>query len=328
MATAAMAPDADAASVVERATADIRALRAQVASTRALPVLVREQFDKFWEDLKTAEQLAEGEVPGIPYHLHDLNRATGGQAPGELTIVLGSTGGGKSAFVSQSWVAAASRGPSLLAANEMLLRQHVRRLMSTVAHVDTLRMRIPRTLTPDDEQRLSEAMATIAQAGDLYLQEQLFTLSALRAGIETVLERSGRIAWVGLDWMQQLRGPHRRETRALELDDLGTELQAIAIEYEVPIMVAAQLNVASAMSGAIGAEGVRGRGGSIFPASTVIQIQFERPLKENESPPPDRPAKLFLPKNRSGAPTSTSVLFRGRFLEFVQRDVRREEIEL
>jgi replicative DNA helicase len=259
----------------------------------------------------------EGEIPGIPYPLPGLNAISGGQLAGEVTVVVGLTGSGKSVFVDQSSVSAVTRGPALLCSNEMLPVDYHLRLLARQARVRLHRFRHPKQLSDDEMRRLSGTMGEIAE-WPLYRCANVFTVRALRLAIDEVADDCGRPpVWVGIDWAQRLRPSRQRESRVAELDDLADEIIETAMTVGIPIMLAAQVDKHSAMTGAVRAETVRGGLGMAFAASVMITI-----VLEDSNGQDDRRGTLVVTKGRNIPEATIPVMLRGPFAQFVELDNR------
>jgi replicative DNA helicase len=259
----------------------------------------------------------EGQILGVPYPLPQLNAISGGQLAGEVVVVVGLTGSGKSIFVDQSSVVAAKRGPALLCSNEMLPVDYHLRLLAREARVRLRRFRHPKQLTDGEMGQISRVMGEVAD-WPLYRCGNVFTVRALRLAIDAVTDDCGRPpVWAAIDWGQRLRPTRRRESRVAELDDLADEIMETAMTVKIPIMVAAQIDKHSAMSGAVRAETVRGGLGMAFAASVMIAIVLEDSTGQD-----DRRGSLVITKGRNIPEATIPVMLCGPFAQFVELDER------
>ncbi|HKX17144.1 MAG TPA: replicative DNA helicase [bacterium] len=310
----------------ERALAEItvgvREIR-RFASPERKPVPVEDILPRVFDEMQRASELPPGEVPGVPYGFPDIDEATGGQQPGEIVVITAPTGRGKSALVGRMWVTAGQRrGPALMCSNEMPGVQYGQRLLAAEANVDTVRLRNPRLLSDADETRLSRAMGVLAEPKRrLFLQEGVFTPEHVRSSIEAVLEETGGITWVCVDYLQRMRSGRRRDNKVQEIDDVMDALCEIAMEYAVPVVVTAQYDKYSAQSGLIGVEAARGSGGIGYAAHTAIAVVDD----ETDDGAVRRRGRLVVTKSRSGPRVTQDVVFLGPFVKFVPMETTHDE---
>lgn len=275
-----------------------------------------------WDDIE--RRASNEDLPGIPYGFPTIDRATGGQYPGEFVLVTGITGTGKSAVVLHLWERAGRRGPALLCSNEMRVLQNVQRVLARRARVDVTNLRNPRALTLDEEQRLSRAMGEVTELRNRYfLSDATFTVDMIRAAVEDVRERAGSIAWVAIDWLQLLRGDHARgrEGRVAELDGIVQEIQELAAAYAVPVVVVSQYDKVASRTGDLSPLGSRGSGMIAYAASVAIAIEYD----DDNQTALQRNGRLVITKSRMGPRVEEPVIFEGAFVNFRPRDVRHAE---
>jgi replicative DNA helicase len=194
----------DADDETERASRRLLELRRSTA-----PATIERMREANLAAISRLSRACEGEDLGIPYPLPRLNSISGGQLAGEVIVVVGLTGSGKSMFVDQCSVAAATRGPALLCSNEMLPVDYHLRLLAREARVRLRRFRHPKQLTDDEMGRISRVMGEVAD-WPLYRCANVFTVRALRLAIDEVADDCG---WPPV-WAANAGGPQspgRRE---------------------------------------------------------------------------------------------------------------------
>ncbi len=288
---------------------------------RSRVVALEDRLPGVWEDIQT--RAAHEDVPGIPYGFPKLDRATGGMMPGEFILVNGVTGTGKSALLQHFWERAGRRGPALVCTNEMVVLQYAQRELARRARVDVMNLRHPRYLTQDEEQRLSRAMGEVGGVRNRYfIAEGMFTVDAIRAAIEDVRDRAGGCVWVGIDWLQLLRGDRRaRDGRTAELDAIVQEIQELAVTYAVPTVVVSQYDKMSSRAGDLSPLGSRGSGMIAYAASVSVAVQYD----DEDETALQRAGRIVITKSRMGPRVEERVLFEGAFVTFRPLDIRHAE---
>jgi replicative DNA helicase len=317
-----------ASSDPEEALAKIEHGAREIRRALSLPSRVARLEDvlpDLYEDIQRDADLPAGEVPGVPTGFARIDEATGGQQPGELIIVSARTGHGKSALAGHLWdTAARRRGPALLCSNEMTVRQYAQRVWVREAEVNLTHLRNPRLLNPTEEHKLSKAMGVLCDIrGRFYLAANVFTVERMRAALEEVHDQQDRIVWACIDWIQLLRGPRRSDGRVAEIDGIVRDLQEMAGEYGIPIVMVSQYDKWSSQHGAIGPEAARNSATPGQAAAMAIDIVFN----DEDEWRLERQATLKITKARNGAQIEEPVLFRKPFMQFVPLDRQRKSGE-
>jgi replicative DNA helicase len=141
-----------------------------------------------------------------------------------------------------------------------------------------------------------------------------------------VIEEVGKpLVWCGLDWLQLMQAPRRGATRHAELEDIMRDLVKLAHGVGIPILVAAQVDKQSALSGHVRVEAIRDSSSIRNLATTSIHIVLD--TSGNGASPPDRltPARFEITKSRNGPKGHVKALFDGSHMRFVAFDERHGE---
>jgi replicative DNA helicase len=258
--------------------------------------------------------------PVIPYFHPDLTRLLAGMAAAEIIAISAVTGGAKSVAMTQSFRTAGAYGPALLASNEMTTITYAQRIMAAEAGVNIVRVRDPHQRTDDDSRALGHAVASLSRAGDLFLLDGVFSVTQLRTAIDDVMVEAGQLVWCGIDWIQLMQTMRRGATRHMELEEIMRDLVKLAHDARVPIMVAAQVDKQSALSGTMRVEAIRDSSSIGNMAATAIHIVLEP--TGNGTCPPLSPARFEITKSRHGPKGHVKALFDGPHLRFVPVDER------
>lgn len=254
---------------IDQAEQTVFDLARQAESSSIVPVktAIREAFDIIARAAKNA-----GGITGVPTGFTRLDRLTSGLHPGELFIVAGRPGMGKTSFVLN--VAANMAKPVALDGRdgpdafgdapvvepgygvaffslEMPKEQLAARLLSTEARVDVSRIRSG-SLRGDDWHKLTEAAARLSRMpiwlddtpalGLLELRAKIRRLQAeiARGGSEAAPTK--KLGLVAIDYLQLMQGRRDAGSREQEISELSRGLKQLAKEMAVPVLALSQLN--------------------------------------------------------------------------------------
>lgn len=179
----------------------------------------------------------------VGFGLETLDRMTGGMGPGELFVVGGVPGAGKSALVARALRLAAqrTRGHALCLSLEMPTEQYLLRLACERAGVDSMELRRG-TATAEDRAALAGALAELSALPMLLDAETGLTLEGIRA---KVLRQAGvtPLSLVALDYLQLVRvSESRSRSHAQALGDVANGLKALAKDAGCPLLCISSLN--------------------------------------------------------------------------------------
>ena len=183
-----------------------------------------------------------GSMAGIPTGFTDLDRLLNGLHPGQLVIVAGRPGLGKST-AAQDFCRAASikHGfPSAIFSLEMSKIEIVMRLMSAEARVPLHAIRSGR-LSDGDWTKLARRMGEISDAPIFIDDTASMNLMEIRAKARRLKQRHD-LKLVVVDYMQLMTSPRRTERREQEVAEISRGLKLLAKEIDCPVVAVSQLN--------------------------------------------------------------------------------------
>lgn len=193
------------------------------------------------DDIEKAAGMGD-DVQGVPTGFLDLDRLLNGLHPGQLIIVAGRPGLGKSTLSMDFARHAAIRHKqaSAIFSLEMSRIEMVMRLLSAESRVPLHVMRSGH-LTDDDWAKLAKRMGEIGDA-PLFLDDTpSMTLADIRAKARRLKQRHD-LKLLVVDYLQLMSSPKRTESRQQEVSDLSRGLKLLAKEIECPIVAVSQLN--------------------------------------------------------------------------------------
>lgn len=181
-------------------------------------------------------------ITGVPSGFRDIDERTGGFRPGELVILAGVPGSGKTALAWQICLTAARKYgiESGFVSAEMTRTDLVERGVANVAHIETGKLRTAQ-LTPDEGRRMVRALSELSalplhidDTGIPAVQDVIARCVALKA-------RVPGLRLIVVDFIQLLTDGGD-ENRAEELRAVSYALKGLAKRLKVAIVAACQLN--------------------------------------------------------------------------------------
>ncbi|WP_455577084.1 DnaB-like helicase C-terminal domain-containing protein [Anaerosinus sp.] len=173
-----------------------------------------------------------------------LNKISGGMEKGDLIIISGRTGGGKSIFAMNliKDIAIMQKRPSLYLNSEMSERQMQLRLLSHMSQYSHQKLRGGENITTDDFRRLSETSERISQGNFIFA-----TIPDLQ--VETVIgdivkyKRRNDIEFVIVDYVGRVDTMNNKNKDDWQLyKSAAQKLKTIAQELGLVVIMIAQLS--------------------------------------------------------------------------------------
>jgi replicative DNA helicase len=205
------------------------------------PVVSLKQFSMEASDVYQERYKAEKIVTGVPTGISDLDMKTFGLHPGDLTLLAGRPGMGKTATALNWAKHAAEVGVgSLIVSLEMPTQQLFDRLVAMDTGMNGMNIRIGNfnnaqfQMVNDSVTRLYNLPIYIDDRGGLNFDE-------LKKTVRRQVKTHPEIKIVFIDHIQLVRGKNP-QNRNLEIGDISAGLKALAKELRIPIVALSQLN--------------------------------------------------------------------------------------
>ena len=233
------ADGSDVAEVVDRAQAEIYDVTDRRLSEDfvALEDLLQPTMDEI-----DAIASNGGLARGVPTGFTELDDVTNGLHPGQMVIVAGRPGMGKST-VALDFLRSCSikhRMASVIFSLEMSKSEIVMRLLSAESKIKLSDMRSGR-MSDDDWRRLARRMSEISEA-PMYIDDSPnLTMMEIRAKARRLRQRA-ELKLVVVDYLQLMTSGKRFESRQQEVSEFSRSLKLLAKELDVPVVALSQLN--------------------------------------------------------------------------------------
>jgi replicative DNA helicase len=262
--------------------------------------------------LKDCENI-DGEKKRCSWGLTDLEKMTGGIHPGEVTVIAGLTGAGKSAIMTHLSVINALMGKKpLIISKEMPRIQQGKRILSYITGIPGDKFRSAVALNDANKQRITECKELI-DGLNIEINDKISTVQGVRAYIRT-LKTKDRVDMVMIDYLQLIKSTTKSESKRLEINDITRQIKEISMEFELPIILLAQLNREAASSGQEPSLSQLKESGSI--EQDADNVLFLHCAKDIDRTKDKYLVKLILAKQRSGTIGFMFTLFEPALMRF------------
>lgn len=220
---------------IESAAANGRAELQHIAGsvTRAL-----EQLDEAQKAHKT-----KGSI-GVSTGFERLDERTGGMNPGQLIVVAGRPGMGKSAIALNivRHVAVTQKRAGAYFSMEMSQEELTTRLIADLGNLHGLRASHGR-ISDTEWQAIGVAGSTVS-AAPIYLNDSAaLTITEITASSRRLArEAKDKLSLVVVDYLGLMRTERQTSNRAQDIAEVSRGLKSLAKELRIPVVLLAQLN--------------------------------------------------------------------------------------
>lgn len=281
---------------------------------------------------ETIERFSQSQslITGIPSGFPDLDRLTTGFHAGDLVIIAGRPGMGKSSFaLSIAKNVAQKEGlPVGFFSLEMAKDQIALRLLSFISRIPLYNLRLGK-LT-DEEWEILQAAFEELQNLPIYIDDSAaltttdLRLKALR------MKKERDVQLIIVDYLQLLRGVKKYSSRQEEVAEISRSLKALAKELEIPVIALAQLSrqVEHRSDKRPQLADLRESGQIEQDADLIIFLhrpEYYIKLKKKEVPPEMKgKVEIIVAKQRQGPTGIVEAYFIDKFSLFEPKDPTEE----
>jgi replicative DNA helicase len=202
---------------------------------------VKEIVMQTFEEINEAAKRGSA-ITGMPTGFERLDKMTAGMHPGDLIIIAGRPGMGKTSFALNvgTNACAATKKAAAIFSLEMPKSQLVKRMLCSEARVDAGRLRTGQ-LVRDDWPKLANAAGVLSEMPIFVDDTPAITMLELRSKARRIQSEHG-LGLIIIDYMQLMRSGSRNDSREQEISEISRNLKALAKELEIPIIALSQLN--------------------------------------------------------------------------------------
>lgn len=258
------------------------------------------------------------DVTGVPTGLWAVDKLTSGWQPGQLVIIAGRPGDGKTSLATRSLVAAAAAGfPALLFSLEMPEEQIVDRLVAMEGRVDGSRLRSG-WLRDEDWTQVGQASSRLAGLPfwiDAAPSPSLFDLRASARRVQSRIA-GGHLGLVIVDYVQRMPGRGGR-SRNDDVAENARGLKSLGRDMGLPVVALSQLSRDSVKQGRRpGLADLRDTG-ELEQEADVVLFLYHQPVNVSACGECGRGvAEVIVEKQRNGPTGIVHVRWEREFTRF------------
>ena len=269
--------------------------------------------------------LNKGQLTGVPTGFDELNRRTGGLHGGELIIIAGRPGMGKSSFaVNIAENAAIKDGIPVAIFNlEMSKSMIVNRILCSQALVDSHAVRMG-DFTGEDWQQIGAVVDKVALAPIFIDDTASITVSEIRAKCRR-LKQTKKLGMVIIDYLQLMQSGGRSDNRQQEISEISRSLKILAKELDIPVIALSQLarTVESRSDKRPMLSDLR-ESGAIEQDADIVMFLYRDDYYNKDSEDKNM-AECIIAKQRSGETGMFKLGWQGKYTKFVNVDYTAQE---
>lgn len=182
-------------------------------------------------------------ITGVPTGYAKLDQMTSGLQPGDLIILAARPSMGKTALALNiaEHVAVDNGLPVVIFSMEMSGTQLMTRMLASVSHVDSQKMRTGKL---DDREwgDLSGGMSKLHEV-PLYIDEGgALTATEIRSRARRLKRQHSKLGLIVIDYLQLMESSGQEDLRAMALGEITRSLKGAAKELDVPVLLLSQLS--------------------------------------------------------------------------------------
>ncbi len=269
--------------------------------------------------------LNKGQLTGVPTGFDELNRRTGGLHGGELIIIAGRPGMGKSSFAVNIAENAAIKGgiPVAIFNLEMSKSMIVNRILCSQALVDSHAVRMG-DFTGEDWQQIGAVVDKVAMAPIFIDDTASITVSEIRAKCRR-LKQTKKLGMVIIDYLQLMQSGGRSDNRQQEISEISRSLKILAKELDIPVIALSQLarTVESRSDKRPMLSDLR-ESGAIEQDADIVMFLYRDDYYNKDSEDKNM-AECIIAKQRSGETGMFKLGWQGKYTKFVNVDYTAQE---
>jgi replicative DNA helicase len=245
--------------------------------------------------------------------LYDLDSATSGLIAGDLIIVAGRPGMGKSAFSGNIAATVAAAGvPVLLFSLEMPAESVMTRIMARESGINSRNLR--RGQLADTQWESAVNATGVISRWPIFIDDKPdITPTEIRAKARKLKKEHG-LGLLVVDYIQLVRPAGKHDSREQAVSEISRTLKAIARELEIPVIGLSQLNrqVDSRPDKRPMLSDLRESGAIEQDADVIIFIYRDEVYNKAEDNPNRGIAEIDIAKHRNGETGRFDVIFDAR----------------
>ena len=278
-----------------------------------LPIseIFKESYQKLVEN-----SLSGNGLTGLDTGFTELNRRTGGMHGGELILIAGRPGMGKSSFAVNiaEHVSINDKKTVAIFNLEMPREQIVNRIICSQAYVNSNKIRTG-DMTGEDWEKIGAVIDRVATAPIHIDDTASVTVSEIRAKCRR-LKQTHNLELIVIDYLQLMQSSGRADNRQQEISEISRSLKILAKELNIPVIALSQLSrtVESRSDKRPMLSDLR-ESGAIEQDADIVMFLYRDDYYNPDSEKKNL-AECIIAKNRSGETGKFDLGWKGEFTKF------------
>ena len=240
----------------------------------------------------------------------------GGMAPSNFVVIGARPGVGKSALMLSMALEAASKGKKVLYISlEMSDEENAQRTLAHISRIAYNRLISPAPLSEKENVQIRDGLEIYHAENIQHYAAAVCRVSDIRNMAVRMKDQQG-LDMVCVDYIGLLRPEQMQNSRVNEISQITRDLKALAMELDVVVIAAAQLNRDNVKASRRPVLSDLRESGSIEQDANVVIFVHDEGL-----PPDDfgnRKIELIVAKNRQGQRGVVKTTFLGSVMRFVE----------
>jgi len=268
---------------------------------------------------------AKGEHVAAAWGVPSLDRHTGGMKPGELIVLAGRPGTGKSCLSLQTAVYNARRGRNVQMFNlEMADLELVQRIVQSETRARPDRLRSPEKMEPMDWEQVSSISNIIDMPLDIH--DRIMSTAGIKLRVQQEQMR-GNVSLVVVDYLQLVTVSGMGGAKLYEkVSEASRFFKMLAKELSVPVLLLSQLSRSNEHERRAPKLHDLRDSGSIEQDADVVLLMYDEAAgiaQDADTAPPTAEISLMIAKQRAGcAGIAVKLQFHKQQQQLVEIDTR------
>ncbi|MBQ7265798.1 MAG: replicative DNA helicase [Firmicutes bacterium] len=273
---------------------------------------------------------SQNHITGLSTGFIEFDKKTAGLQPSDLILIAARPSMGKTAFALNiaQYIGTKLNKTVAIFSLEMSQIQLTNRMLSVQSGVEAEKLRSG-GLTPDDCERLAEAMGILSDSKIFINDRSNVSPGELRAECAKLQLEHG-LDLIVIDYLQLMNSGSRRvESTQAEVAYISKSLKSIAREFNVPVIALSQLSrkVESRENKKPMLSDLRESGSIEQDADVVCFLYREEYYSENKDEA-SKDADVIIAKQRNGALGTVTLTWQGKYTRFANKEYVYSDTEI
>lgn len=256
-----------------------------------------------------------GQVSGLASGFAELDKKTTGLHPGDLVILAGRPGMGKTTFALNLAYNVSESGTVAFFSLEMPAEQLAGKILSTEGNIGS--QDLQRGQIGGKVDKLAQVVTTFTERDFFIYDKPGVGIGYIRSKLHQVKAKTGKgPAVIVIDYLQLMRGD-KTGNREQEVSGLSRGLKILARDFDCPVIVLAQLNrAAESRADHRPLLSDLRESGAIEQDADMVWFMYREAYYNDQADA--EAAELIISKQRRGPLGTVDLRFLGRFSKFME----------